>query len=64
MGHVSYTKFREKLAQYMDETTSSNAPLLVTRQGKPDLVLISASQYAALEETLHLLRNPGNARRL
>ena len=64
MGHVSYTMLRQKLAHYMDETINSNAPLLVTRQGKPDLVLIPASEYAGMEETLHLLRSPANARRL
>lgn len=35
---------------------------IISRRG--DAVLMSAADYAALEETAHLLRSPENARRL
>ena len=64
MGNVSYTDLRQNLARYLDEALDSAAPLTVTRQGKGDVVLLSAEEYAAMQETLHLLRTPANAKRL
>jgi antitoxin YefM len=65
MGHVSYTELRQNLARYLDEAINDRTPILVTRQnGKGNVVLISAEEFAGMEETLHLLRSPANARRL
>jgi antitoxin YefM len=65
MEHVSYSELRQNLARYLDEAVDSRAPILVARQGgKGNVVLLSAEEFASLEETLHLLGNPANARRL
>ncbi len=64
MSHVSYTDLRQNLAKVLDEAIDSRAPITVTRQGKRDVVLLAADEYAGLEETIHLLRSPNNARRL
>jgi antitoxin YefM len=65
MGHVSYTDLRQNLARYLDEAVESRAPLLITRQtGKGDVVLLSAEEFAAWQETVHLLGSPRNAERL
>jgi antitoxin YefM len=48
----------------MDAAINDRAPILVTRQGKGNVVLISEEEFASMEETLHLLRNPANAQRL
>ena len=42
----------------------NGAPIELTRRGKPVAVLISASEWASIEETLYLLRSPANAKRL
>ena len=62
--HTSYSDLRQNLSRHMDEVLESRAPLTVTRQGKGDVVLVSADEFAGMEETLHLLRSPANARRL
>ena len=64
MTHVSYTDLRQNLARYLDEALDSHAPITVTRQGKGDVVLLDAAEFAGLEETVHLLRSPANAERL
>lgn len=65
MGHVSYTDLRQNLARYLDETVASRAPLLITRQnGKGDVVMLSAEEFAGWQETVRLLSSPRNAERL
>jgi antitoxin YefM len=64
MSHVSYSAFRQHLAEYMDEVCDSRAALRVTRQNARTVVLLSEEEYEAMMETLHLLRSPANAKRL
>jgi len=48
----------------MDEVCDSQSPIVITRKRNQSVVLVSLSEYEALEETAHLLRSPANARRL
>ena len=64
MGYVGYTNLRQNLAEYLDKVLESHAPVTVTRQGKGDVVLLSAEEFAGMEETIHLMRSPANAERL
>jgi antitoxin YefM len=64
VNQVSYTAFRERLAAYMDQVSDSRAPLHVTPQGGPAVVVISEEEFEGWMETVHLLRSPANARRL
>jgi antitoxin YefM len=64
MGYVSYTELRQNLKKHLDSVCESRAPLVVTRQNGEPVVVISLAEYEALEETLHLLRDPANAERL
>ena len=64
MAQVTYTEFRQNLAGLMDEVTASRTPLLVTRQGHKNVVVLSEEEFAGWEETVHLLRSPANAVRL
>jgi antitoxin YefM len=64
MSNVSYTDFRQRLAQYMDKVWNSRAPLRVTRQNARAVVVLSEDEYESMVETLHLLKSPANAARL
>jgi antitoxin YefM len=64
MDSVSYSELRQRLKAYMDRVCGDRAPLLVTRQGGEPVVMLSLAEYDALEETLHLLRDPANAEHL
>jgi antitoxin YefM len=64
MSYVSYTEFRQRLADYMDQVWDSRAPFRVTRQNARTVVMLSEAEYESMVETLHLLRSPTNAARL
>jgi antitoxin YefM len=64
MDYVSYTELRQNLKKHLDKVCDDRAPLLVTRRKGEALVVMSLTEYEALEETLHLLSNPANAERL
>jgi antitoxin YefM len=65
MGHVTYTDLRQNLARYMDQAIDDRAPILVTRQGgKGNVVILSEEEFEGWQESVHLLSNPANAKRL
>lgn len=64
MAQATYTEFRQNLASYMDGVVASRTPLLVTRQGHRNVVVMSEEEFAGWEETVHLLRSPANSARL
>lgn len=64
MSTISYTDLRRRLASAMDQVNEDHAPLYITRQKGKAAVLLSAEDYAAIEETLHLMSSPRNALRL
>jgi antitoxin YefM len=64
MQTVSYSEARENLKAMIDKVVADRAPLTITRQRGEGAVLISQSEWASIEETLHLLSSPRNAERL
>lgn len=64
MQTVSYSDARDNLKKVMDQAVADRAPILVTRQRGENVVLISASEWAGMEETLHLMASPANAKHL
>jgi antitoxin YefM len=64
MQTVSYTEARDNLKKVMDKAVADRAPLLITRQRGENVVMISADEWAGMEETLHLMSSPANAKRL
>jgi antitoxin YefM len=64
MHTLSFTDTRANLRAVMDRVIDDRAPVMITRQRGEGVVMISASEWAAIEETLHLLQSPANAGRL
>jgi antitoxin YefM len=64
MDVISYSRARQDLARLMDKVSDDRSPLIVTRRGGKSVVVLSLEEYRGMEETLHLLRSPANARRL
>lgn len=64
MPSVTDADLHQNLAAYLDEAVNSRTPIVVTRQGKGNVVLISAEEFEGWQETAYLLGNPANARRL
>ncbi len=64
MDTISYTAFRNNLADMLDKVNEDHAPLLITRQnGKPAIVM-SVEDFKSYEETAYLMASPKNAARL
>jgi antitoxin YefM len=58
---IPYSVARQNLASVMDEACSSRAPITVTRRGSEPVVIMSLEEFTAMDETMHLNRNPANA---
>jgi len=61
---TTYSKARESFRALWDEAISTREPIFITRRGKENVALISATELNSIMETVHLLRSPENARRL
>ncbi|MBF0383459.1 MAG: type II toxin-antitoxin system prevent-host-death family antitoxin [Magnetococcales bacterium] len=61
---ITYSSFRGALKSWFDKVCLDHEPLLVTRRSGEDVVILSRSDYSALEETAYLLRSPKNAERI
>jgi antitoxin YefM len=64
MQTVSFSEARENLNKVMDKAAADRAPILITRQRGENVVMISAEEWAGMQETLHLMSSPANAKRL
>lgn len=64
MQAISYSYARDNLKAVLDKVVAGRAPIAIARQRGEGAVLISESEWASIEETLHLLRSPRNAERL
>jgi len=61
---VSYTDARANLKGVMDRVVADRTHVVVTRQKAEAVVMVSLSEWNAMEETMHLLSSPKNAERL
>lgn len=64
MDAITYSAARAHLASTMDRVCDDHEPLIITRNGRQSVVMLSLEDYQALAETAYLLRSPTNARRL
>lgn len=64
MESISFTESRANLKSVMDRVVADRVPVAITRQRGEGVVMVSASEWASIEETLYLLRSPANAKRL
>ncbi|MDQ3659769.1 MAG: type II toxin-antitoxin system Phd/YefM family antitoxin [Actinomycetota bacterium] len=54
---VSFTEARSNLTELLDDLEKRQEHVLITRNGRPSAVLLSAAEYEALEETLEILQD-------
>lgn len=64
MRNISVSNFRKNIASSVDSVIEDHAPLLLTRREGEAAVLMSASDYRSMEETLYLLSSKANAEKL
>jgi antitoxin YefM len=61
---TTYTTARANLAKLCDEVAENQRVVIISRRGRHDVALVSATELSGLLETVHLLRSPKNAERL
>lgn len=64
MRSLSISETRANLKSVLDCVVADKAPIAITRQKGEGVVIISQSEWEGIEETLHLLASPANARDL
>jgi antitoxin YefM len=64
MKTVSYTSARSQLAKTMQKVCEDHTPFIITRAKAEPVVMISLSDFEAMQETSYLVSSPANAARL
>ena len=64
MDVLSFTDTRQNLKAVMDRVVEDHVTVVVTRQRAESVVMVSLSDWNAMEETARLLSSPANAARL
>lgn len=64
MHILTYTDARNGLASAMDKVVHDREETVITRTGRESVVMVSQSEWDAIQTTLHLLSSPENANRL
>ena len=64
MKAISYSEARDNLKAVIDQVVADRAPIAITRQRGEGAVIISESEWSSIEETMHLLSSPANAKHL
>ena len=63
MDSLSFSETRANLKAVMDRVVADRVPVTIRRRGE-NVVMISQSDWEAMEETLYLLGSRANAERL
>jgi antitoxin YefM len=56
---VPFTEARANLTELLDDVEGRQEHVLITRNGRPSAVMLSADEYESLEETLEILQDKG-----
>ena len=64
MQTLNFSQTRQNLATTFDNVVDNCTPVVVTRQNKESVVIISLKDYSAMEETAYLMQSHANAQRL
>ena len=64
MQSISATEACHRLPSLLDQASRDREPIAITRDGSEAVILLAAEEFAAMEETLHLLSTPANADQL
>jgi antitoxin YefM len=54
---VPFTEARSNLTELLDDLERRHEHVLITRNGRPSAVLLSAEEFETLEETLEILQD-------
>jgi len=62
---VTFSEARANLSAVMDRACADRAPVVVKRaRGQENVVIVPQGEWDGMQETMHLLASPANAKRL
>jgi antitoxin YefM len=61
---ISFSDAQTRLASILEMASRDREPITITRDGAGTVVILAAEEYAAMEETMHLLSTSANAGRI
>ncbi len=64
MKAMTYSKSRAKFAETLNAVTDDREEVVLTRAGHDSVVIVALDHYESLKETVYLLTNQENDRRL
>ena len=64
MQTISETEAGLHFSELLDSATRDREPITITRNGIGTVVMVSAEEFAAMEETLYVLSTPANVERI
>jgi antitoxin YefM len=64
MQTLTVTETRANLKAVLDRVVADKAPVQIVRPKGEGVVMISESEWEGMQETLHLLSSPANAKHL
>jgi antitoxin YefM len=64
MNIISLSELRANMAKHFDRVEQDHDELIVTRQNREPMVVMSLSDFEGWKETMYLLSNPANKERL
>ncbi len=64
MQTFNFSQTRQNLASTLDFVVDNAMPVVITRQNKESVVIMSMKDYRTLEETIYLMQSEANAKRL
>jgi len=64
MKTMNFSHTRQNLASTFDSVVDNCMPVIVTRQNKESVVILSMKDYRAIEETAYLMQSQANVQRL
>ena len=64
MKVITCAELQDNLADILDYVIDDHAPVLINREDKQAVVIISLDDCNAFKETAYLLKSPANAKKL
>ncbi|HZP95656.1 MAG TPA: type II toxin-antitoxin system Phd/YefM family antitoxin [Candidatus Limnocylindria bacterium] len=62
MKTLPLTEARKDLSKIVDEVSTAHEHVVITKQGKPEAVVMSADEFEGWQETLEILSDPAAMR--
>ncbi len=64
MKIINYIDFKKKIAESLDTVSNTHEPLIVCHKKGKSVVIVDLGEYNSQQETIYLLSNKANRKRL